>query len=87
LYRTCSYTIKSSILCTGVTVEEKHMSEWTPFLQKFGPVFMEDSSGFSTILLLFLAEVVEFDLLSLRRVFLYIVMNQMCKGDQSGDLG
>jgi hypothetical protein len=48
------------------------MSEWTPFLQKFGPSFMVDSSGFLGILLLFLAEVVEFDLLSLRRVlFIY----------------
>jgi hypothetical protein len=75
LSRTCSYKITSSILCTGVTSEEKKMSERTPFLQKFSPLFMEDNSGFSTILLLFLAEVVEFDLLSLGRIF-FIYCNE-----------
>jgi hypothetical protein len=30
----------------GVSIKEKQMSEWTPFLQKFGPSFMADSSGF-----------------------------------------
>jgi hypothetical protein len=52
----------------GVSIEEKHMSVRTPFLQKFGPFVMEDSSGFSAILLLFLAEVVRFDWMSLGRV-------------------
>jgi hypothetical protein len=51
------------------------MSVRTPFLQKFGPFFMEDSSGFSTILLLFLAEVVKFDLLSMGRIF-FIYCNE-----------
>jgi hypothetical protein len=31
---------------TGVTIEEKQMSEWTPFLQQFCPSFMADSSRF-----------------------------------------
>jgi hypothetical protein len=87
LSRTCSYTIKSSILCTGVTDEEKQMSEWTPFLQKFSPFFMEDSSGFSAILLLFLAEVVEFDLLSLGRIFfIYCNESNVQRGNQSGTM-
>jgi hypothetical protein len=30
----------------GVSVEEKQMSVRTPFLQKLGPSFMADSSGF-----------------------------------------
>jgi hypothetical protein len=48
------------------------MSEWTPFLQKFDPSFMAESSGFLGIFIPILAEVVEFELLSLRRVlFIY----------------
>jgi hypothetical protein len=41
-----SYTITSFIFYTGVTVEEKQMSELTPFLQQFDPSFMVDSSDF-----------------------------------------
>jgi hypothetical protein len=51
------------------------MSELTPFFSKFGPSFMADSSDFFGDLLLFLAEVVEFDLLSLGRVF-FIYCNE-----------
>jgi hypothetical protein len=46
LSRTCPYTITSFIFFPGVSIKEKQMSEWTPFLQKFGPSFMADSSGF-----------------------------------------
>jgi hypothetical protein len=66
---------------TGVTIEEKHMSELTPFLQQFGQSFMADSSKIFGDLFLFLAEVVEFDLLSLGEFVLYSVTSQMYKGD------
>jgi hypothetical protein len=61
-----SYTIKSYIFFTGVTVEEKQMSELTPFFSRFDPVFSSDLFG---IYLLFSARRIEFDLLSLRIVF------------------
>jgi hypothetical protein len=46
LSSTCPYTIKSFSFFPGVSIEEKQMSVRTPFLQKFDPSFMADSSGF-----------------------------------------
>jgi hypothetical protein len=69
-----SYTITSYSFCIGVTIEEKWMSELTPFLQQFDPSFMADSSRFLGILFLFLAEVVESDFLSLRGDLSYLFM-------------
>jgi hypothetical protein len=65
-----SYTITSYIFYTGVTVEEKQMSELTPFFSRFGPVFSSDLFG---IYLLFSARRIEFDLLSLRIVFVIYI--------------
>jgi hypothetical protein len=85
LSRTCSYTITSFIFFTGVTIEEKQMSELTPFFSKFARLSWRTVQIFGD-LLLFLAEVVEFDLLSLGRVFYIYLMISNVKGvDQSGD--
>jgi hypothetical protein len=61
-----SYTITYFIFYTGVTIEEKQMSECTPILSRFDPDFSSDLLG---IYLLFSARMIEFDLLSLRIVF------------------
>jgi hypothetical protein len=53
LSRTCSYTITSFNFYTGVTVEEKQMSELTPFFQQFDPSFMADSSDFQGFISIF----------------------------------
>jgi hypothetical protein len=73
------YTIKSSILCTGVTTEGEKMSEHTPIFSRFGQIL---SSNIFGIYLLFLARRIEFNLLSLRIVFvIYIyVCNRLKKG-------
>jgi len=70
-----SYTISSNIFCTGVTVEEKHMSDLTPFFSKFGSV---SSSDLFWIYLLFSDRSIEFDLLSLNIVFFIYI--HVCNG-------
>jgi hypothetical protein len=61
-----SYTITYFSFYTGVTIEEKQMSECTPIISRFDPDFSSDLLG---IYLLFSARMIEFDLLSLRIVF------------------
>jgi hypothetical protein len=68
-----SYTITSYIFFTGVTIEEKQMSELTPFLQQFAHLSWRQFQIFRD-LLLFLAEVVESDFLSLRGDISYLFM-------------
>jgi hypothetical protein len=83
--RTSSYTITSFIFYTGVTVEEKQMSELTPFFSS-SPIFHGGQFQIFGDLLLFLAEVVEFDLLSLGRVFFIYFNESNVQRDQSGTM-